>query len=131
MLICSTRFENREAEIARKLAALGHEVVFTAGHDETRSKGEDWHKFGARMMRKSIKIIKDVDAVLCLNFDKAGMKNYIGGATFCEICYAFEHGKEIFILNDLPENSERGPRIRFELEMFEPVVLRGDLRGIK
>lgn len=130
MLICSAKFKNRQQEFVDKLQKFGHEALFTSGYDEPKPSDEDWLKYGARMMRKSIATIENVDAVLCLNFDKGGTKNYIGGATFCEMAYAFEHGKKIFVLHDIPEDPEYGANIRFEIEMFEPVILNGDLSKV-
>ena len=131
MLIGSAKFVDREKEFAEKLEKVGHEVQHTAGYGEQKFEGESLPEFGARMMKKSISIIPKIDAVLCLNHDKNGQLNYIGGATFCEMAYAFEHGKKIFILNDIPDDSEGGPNIRFEIEMFKPIVLHGDLSKIK
>jgi hypothetical protein len=131
MLIDSAKFESKEEEFAPALEKLGHAVTYSAGYGDPKPTEEPWLKYGARMMRKSINTIPTVDAVLCLNHDKDGRPNYIGGATFCEIAYAFEHRKKIFILNDLPEDSVAGPKIRFELEMFKPVVLHGKLEDIR
>lgn len=131
MLIGSAKFEDREEEFARPLRELGHKVMYTSGYNTSKPEDETWLTYGARMMKKSINTIPQVDAVLCLNHDKDGQPDYIGGATFCEIAYAFEHGKKIFILNDLPEDSAMGPKIRFELEMFMPVVLHGKLEDIR
>lgn len=131
MLIGSAKFEPREEESAVALQGAGHEVAYTSGYDEPKSESESWHDYGARMMQKSIATVKTVDAVLCLNFGKDGKPNYIGGATFCEMAYAFEHGKKIFILNDIPADATSGPNIQFEIEMFNPEVLHGDLTGIK
>ena len=131
MLIGSAKFEHREEEFAEKLRKYGHEVKYTSGYDEPKPEAESWHDYCARMMQKSIATIKTVDAVLCLNFGKDGKPNYIGGATFCEMAYAFEYGKKIFILNDIPADATSGPNIQFEIEMFKPEVLHGDLTGIK
>lgn len=127
MLICSAKFEDYETEYVEQLQNIGHQVLYTAGHGEPKLDGETWLDYGARMMRKSLATIPTVDAVLCLNFDKDDRKNYIGGATFCEMAYAFEHNKKIFVLNDLPNDGIGGASIRFELEMFRPTVLGGDL----
>lgn len=131
MLICSAAFNHFESEYAEKLRYLGHEVYFTSGYDEPKPSDEDWLDYGARMMRKSIELIPKIDAVLCLNFDKNGRKNYIGGATLCEMAYAFEYGKKIYVLNDIPEDYEGGASVRFEIEMFRPVVMKGRLEMIK
>lgn len=53
--------------------------------------------------------------MLCLNLDKNSRKNYIGGATLCEMAYALEHGKKIFIFNDIPEDCEAGASMRYEI----------------
>ena len=130
MLINSAKFEDREQEFVDKLSIEGHAVLYTSGYDEPKPDDETWLDYGSRMMKKSIKTIQDVDAVLCLNFDKGRQKNYIGGATFIEMGYAFEHGKKIFILNNIPEDGKSGPKIKFEIEMFKPIILNGDLSKI-
>ena len=67
-----------------------------------------------------------MDAVLVLNYDKNGYKNYIGGATFLEIYDAFRLGKKIFFVNDLPEGM-----LKDELIGFNGLVINGDLTKIK
>lgn len=49
--------------------------------------------------------IVNSDAILVLNFDKNGIKNYIGGNTLMEIVFAHIHHKKIFLLNPVPEIS--------------------------
>lgn len=66
------------------------------------------------------------DAVLVLNFEKAGQPNYIGGATFLEIFKAWELGKKIFLYNQIPEGM-----LRDELVGMGPTVINGDLSRIK
>ncbi len=70
--------------------------------------------------------IKNSDAVLVANFDKKGIKNYIGGNTFLEIGFAYILNKKIFILNPIPEIS-----YNHEIEIMQPIVLNGDLSKIK
>ncbi len=56
------------------------------------------------MFKISEERIATMDAVLTLNFDKNGKKNYIGGATFIEIYEAFMKGKKyIYIMIFLKE----------------------------
>ena len=78
------------------------------------------------MFRLSEQRIKEVDAVLVLNFDKNGKKNYIGGATFIEIYEAFMKNKKIFLYNDIPEGM-----LYDEIQGFSPIVIHGDLSLIK
>ena len=78
------------------------------------------------MIRHSEEVISNMDAVLVLNYDKNGQKNYIGGATFLEIYDAFRFGKKIFFVNDLPEGM-----LKDELIGFNGLVINGDLGEIK
>ena len=78
------------------------------------------------MFRKSRERIKSIDAVLTLNFDKNGKKNYIGGSTFLELYEAFMEGKDIYLWNDVPEG------ILFdEINGFAPKVINGNLELVK
>jgi hypothetical protein len=70
-------------------------------------------------------VIKDSDAILIANFDKNGVKNYIGGNTFLEMGFAHVLNKKIFIFNDIPEMAYTD-----EIKAMEPSVLRGDLNLI-
>lgn len=70
--------------------------------------------------------IKDTDAILILNYDKRGIKNYIGGNVFLEIGFAHVLGKKIFLLNDVPNISYKD-----EIESMNPIILRGNLSKIK
>jgi hypothetical protein len=64
---------------------------------------------------------------LVLNFDKNGIKNYIGANTFLEIWFAHVHHKKIFLLNDFPDQ----PYIHDEIHAMEPIVINNDLTLIK
>jgi len=70
--------------------------------------------------------IVNSDAILVLNYDKNGIKNYIGGNTLMEIGFAHVHNKKIFLLNPVPEISYKD-----EILAMEPVILNGDLSKIK
>jgi len=67
-----------------------------------------------------------MDAVLCLNYDKNGIKNYIGGATFLELYDAFKLNKKIFLVNDIPEGI-----LKDELIGFSPIIVKNNLELIK
>lgn len=70
--------------------------------------------------------IKESDAILVLNFDKKGIKNYIGGAIFLEMGFAHILGKQIFLLNEIPDISYKE-----EIKAMQPTVLNGDLNKVK
>lgn len=54
--------------------------------------------------KKHFSRIEKADAMLVLNYDKNGNQNYIGGSTFAEMAVAYYLGKEIFLLNPVPQD---------------------------
>lgn len=63
--------------------------------------------------------------MLVLNFKKAGISNYIGGATFLEMYDAFRLNKKIFLYNDIPDGI-----LRDEIVGFSPILIKADLNKI-
>ena len=78
------------------------------------------------MIKHSLSVVQDNDAVLVLNFDRGDIKNYIGGATFLEMYDAFRLGKKIFMYNDIPDGI-----LYDEILGFNPVILNGNLDKIE
>ena len=78
------------------------------------------------MFRMSEKRIAEMDAVLTLNFDKNGVKNYIGGATFLELYVAFMKNKKIFLYNPIPEGM-----LYDEIAGFMPTVINGNIELVR
>ena len=131
-LISSKRFYDRIPPIAEELERLGHSVTLPNCYDDPgteerfRALGAEEHgRWKASMIMHSLGIIQDSDAVLVLNFDKDGSKNYIGGATFLEMYDAFRLGKKIYIYNPIPEGM-----LKDEILGFQPVILEGNLARI-
>ena len=81
---------------------------------------------GEDLIKRDYNLIKECDCILVLNLDKKGVKNYIGGNTFLEIGFAHVLDKKIFLLNPIPEMGYTD-----EVKAVEPVVLNGDLAGIR
>ena len=78
------------------------------------------------MFKRSRDRIKSMDAVLTLNFDKNGKKNYVGGSTFLELYEAFMENKKIYLWNEIPEG------ILFdEISGFAPEIINGNLDLVK
>ena len=130
-LICSKAFYSKLENIRKELQLLGHQITMPNCYD--CPKTEDFYRntekhaeWKAGMIRHSEEVIKEVDAVLVLNFDKNGQKNYIGGATFLEVYDAFRFSKKIFFINPLPEGI-----LHDELIGFSPIILNGDLSKVR
>ena len=128
-IICSKAFYGNIPPKKEKLEAKGHEIFLPNSYDNPAAEKEAWNlgekehaEFKARMFKMSAEKIKSMDAVVTLNFDKNGKKNYIGGATFIELYEAFMADKKIYLYNDIPEGM-----LYDEISGFSPVVLHGNL----
>jgi predicted adenylyl cyclase CyaB len=129
MVLCSKYFYEKVPEIKRLLENQGHEITllncFEEPFREERLKlisEEEHRKFKDEMMRLHEPKIKQVDAVLVLNFEKNGKQNYLGGATFMEVVKAWELNKKIFFYNPLPDCI-----FTDELKGINPVIINKDL----
>ena len=67
------------------------------------------------------------DAILVLNYDKRGIKNYIGGNTLMEIGFAHVLKQKVFLLNQIPEIDF----YKTEIESVKPIIINGDLSKIQ
>src|SRR3990167_1762253 len=80
-------------------------------------------KIANDLIRKHYNLIEHSDAILVLNYDKRGIKNYIGGNSFLEIGYAYILNKKIFLMNEIPEIG----LIKQEIEAIQPKIIHGKL----
>ncbi|TSC71814.1 MAG: hypothetical protein G01um101470_479 [Parcubacteria group bacterium Gr01-1014_70] len=76
-----------------------------------------------RTIREFWRLMQGADAVLVMNFDKHGVKNYIGGNTLMEIGFAHVLDQKIFLYNPIPEI----PYYKSEIEAVKPIIISGDL----
>jgi len=134
-IICSKAFYSEVKDIKERLEGMGHEIIVPNSYNDyllgTNSEQEAYKagnqaEFKARMFKMSKERIQGIDAVLTLNFDKNGQKNYIGGATFLELYEAFMAGKKIYLYHDIPEGM-----LKDEINGFSPIVINEDLDLVK
>jgi hypothetical protein len=128
-ICCSKAFYGKVPEVQSRLEAAGHTITLPNSfdnprrEDEMRDLGVKQHsEWKAEMLRRQEQKIKANDAILVINLDKNGHRNYVGGATFLEMFKAFELGKKIFLYNDVPEGM-----LRDEIHAFEPILINRDL----
>lgn len=139
--ICaSLDFTNKIIDIAKQLTKQGYEVIIPKTSEMILNKEvtleqilkekENGEIFKRAIRQDSIRyyfeVIKKVDAILVLNFDKKGIKNYIGGNVFLEMGFAHILDKKIFLLNAIPAIFYKD-----EIEVMQPIILNGDLDKIK
>lgn len=136
-IVGSSTFVKEMVDYRNRLVKLGHEVNL---HDHYILQAQDkMPDLVQRMNREHGSIKKEYDyiryhyneivnsdAILVLNFDKNGVKNYIGGNTLMELGFAHVHNKKIFLLNPIPRMSYKD-----EIEAVAPIFLNGDLNQIK
>jgi hypothetical protein len=119
-------------KIKRQLEQAGHFVTPPNGFDHPDQEAEtrqltprayaDWK---SDMLREDGRIVAAHDAVLVLNFEKHGLPNYIGGATFLEMFKAFDMGKKLYLYNPIPEGM-----LNDEIIGLQPIVINGNLNLI-
>ncbi len=137
LIVYSKRFYKYIDNIKDKLERMNINVHFPNcyGEDDIENKEkkmteEEQKKFKREMIKRSEKIVKDVDEIIALNLDKEEdgkvYKNYIGGSTFLEMYEAFRYNKKIYLYNDIPEGL-----LYDEIHGFSPIVLNGDFSKIK
>jgi len=131
-VICSKKFYDQIPPIKDELEKSGHIISLPNCFDDPetedryRNLGTKEHaEWKATMLKHSTDVIENNDAVLVLNFEKNGMKNYVGGATFLEMYDAFRLSKKIFLYNDIPEGI-----LHDEIKGFGPILIQGDLSKI-
>jgi len=131
-IICSKKFYEKVPAIQSTLEKAGHKITLPNCFDDpgteerVRKIGKKEHSlWKSEKIRHSEEVIGNNDAVLVLNFNKNGLENYIGGATFLEMYDAFRLGKTIYLWNDIPEGM-----LHDEINGFGPVFIEGDLSRI-
>lgn len=137
--ICgSSKFRHEMVEYMEKLESLGHDVIVHE-HYIKSVKGE-MPELMERVQREHATLkreqnyikwyhnaIQGSDAILVLNFDKNGIKNYVGGNTLMEIGFAHVNDKKVFLLNPVPDQVSYAD----EIEAMVDAVLMGDVAKIQ
>jgi len=132
-ICCSKYIYPKVSPIKNELESRGHIITLPNSYENPMKEEEvkllepeNHSKWKGEMLKLQIKKIENNDAILVLNMEKNGSKNYIGGATFLEIFKAWELGKKIYLWNPLPDTN-----LRDELNAFNPIIVHGDLSLIK
>ena len=117
-------------ELEKILTQKGHEITlpeFTYDYAKMGSittihteSVKNKKKYG--LIKNYFDKIKKHDAILVVNEERKGIKNYIGGNTFLEIGFAYILEKKIFIYNSLPNLD-----LSEEIESMQPIILNQNL----
>jgi len=133
--ICaSMAFAKEMVDIKKQLESKGHEMILPHNTEfyadgslapESRKESAE-NKIKSDLFRYYFKLIKDSDAVLVVNHEKNGIKNYIGGNSLIEIAFAHVLDKKVFLLNPIPQISYSD-----EIIGMQPIILNGNLDKIE
>ncbi len=138
--ICSSAaFFRQCVEIEKELKKLGFKVKlpltatlmqkqkdFDVSHYKTWWKKYADFKRKGYLMKNHFRKIAQSDAILVINYEKNGIKGYIGGNTLMEMGVAFYLRKPIYILNPIDEKNI----LKEEIYGMLPVFLDGELKNI-
>mgnify|MGYP003395473148 CR=1 FL=1 len=135
LVICgSMNFSKEMVELKERLSSLGFDNVILPHNAEKYASNElnpetnhesARNKIERDLVRKYYREIEEADAVIIANYDKAGIKNYIGGNAFLEAAFAHVLNKDLYFLFSIPEMSYTD-----ELKALQPVILDDDLSKI-
>lgn len=127
------QFTEKMIEARDALIALGHDAfvtklseAFIGKSDEEKECIKIHKKMHEDAIRKFWQLMQGADAILVLNLDKNGVKNYIGGNTLMEIGFAHVLNQKIFLYNPIPDI----PYYRTEIEAVRPGIIHGDLSKV-
>ncbi len=133
-IIGSMQYVEKMIEVREKLIKLGHDAFVTDLHkslvgktDEEKERIKLYQKNNMDAIRVFWNSMQGSDAVLVLNYDKNGIKNYIGGNTLMEIGFAHVLNQKIFLMNPIPEISY----YKSEIEAMKPIVINEDVSLIE
>ncbi|MCL5430336.1 MAG: hypothetical protein M1504_02560 [Candidatus Marsarchaeota archaeon] len=133
-IVSSMQNVDKMLEVRERLKAMGHDVFMTEFYEEMIGQSSERieeikqvHKNTIDVIRAFWKQMQNADAILVINLDKNGIKNYIGGNVLMEIGFAHVLNQKIFLWNPIPEI----PHYKSEIETVKAIVINGDLSKIK
>jgi hypothetical protein len=133
-IIGSMQHTEKMIEVRDELNKLSHDAFVTDLHepfigktDEEKEEIKLHQKYNLDAIREFWNAMQGADAVLVLNIDKNGIKNYIGGNTFLEMGFAHVLNQRIFLYNPIPEI----PYYKTEIIAMKPTIINRALSLIK
>ncbi|MEI6379038.1 MAG: hypothetical protein WCO55_05240 [Candidatus Falkowbacteria bacterium] len=134
IIICgSMAFSEQMLQLKSDLEAMGHEATVPHNAEKyvTRELSAEnrqestANKIAGNLIQEYYWAIRDADAVIIADYDKNGIKDYVGGNSFLEAGYAHALEKKLYFINGIPEMPYSD-----ELRALQPMVLMGDLSRI-
>lgn len=136
IMICASVSYAKEMLSAKKLLERdGHTVLMTddikhhAEHPQIKSDiSQEMEFIGEQnFIDEGFKKISECDAILVLNYEKNGIKGYLGTAVLMEVAVAYYLKKKIYLLNEI----DKKQRYSIEIHQIKPSVINRDFSKIK
>jgi len=121
-LCSSAKFFENLWDIKKSLEEIGHEVLLPSMKDFHHLGEDSLAKIQYDLISEHFQKIDQSHAVYVANYDKNGIRGYIGGNSFLEMGLAFYRKIPIFLLNDIPQQVS----YREELIALKPIVVGED-----
>lgn len=133
--ICGSMLFHKEMTKFKKiLEAMGYHANAPKSFEEmgiinynkyTQEEGKEL-KIKYDLIRDYYLKIIDSDSVLIANYEKKGVKGYVGGNTLLEMGFAYSNHRNIFMVNPSPDMPYKA-----EIEAMQPIVIGEDLTQIQ
>lgn len=130
----SMTFAKEQIEAKKYLEQKGHTVLVTDDIDAYVNSSQIKQSFAEELkisleydiMRSFFNQIAESEAFLVCNYEKNGVKGYLGTSVLMEIGLAYYLNKKIYLLYDIDKNQ----KYALEIAIVNPVILNGDLSRI-
>lgn len=133
--ICGSMLFHKEmTEFKKTLEEMGFQANAPKSFEEmgiinydkyTQEEGKELKK-KYDLIRDYYSKIIDSDAVLIANYEKKGIKGYVGGNTLLEMGFAYSNHRNIFMVNPAPDLPYKA-----EIEAMRPINIGEDLSNIR
>jgi hypothetical protein len=130
----SMQFTEQMMEVCEQLNKMGHITFMSKFKDNYIGKTDEekevqklHDKYTNDAIREFWEPMQDADALVVVNLDKNGIKNYIGGNSFLEMGFAHVLGQKIFLMNPIPDMPFYGT----EIIAMNPIVINKDLKKVQ
>lgn len=118
-LCSSAKFFERLRDIKAALEAKGHEVFLPSMQNYHHLEETALAKIQYNLIKDHFAKIDRSDAIYVVNYEKNGIRGYIGGSVLLEMGKAFDKGVPIFFMDDIPKESP----YREEIIAMQPIVI--------
>ncbi len=112
--------QDYEDHVSGKVKAFPDASQYSSDENADFKRAHDY-------IRIHYKHILESDAIIIVNLEKKGVKNYIGGNCLMEMGMAYVNNIKIFLLNDIPVDAAYVD----EIKAMDPICLYGDLKNIE